>query len=42
MTNRTSRKAALKEEIKHILEELWDAEEDPLCKIFTRGFLGEK
>ena len=27
MTTRASRKEALKEEIKHVLEELWDAEE---------------
>ena len=37
MENRTSRKEALKEDIKHVLEELWDAEEeDPFCKNFKR------
>ena len=28
MTTRTSRKVSLKEDIKHVLEELWDAEEE--------------
>ena len=43
MATRTSRKAALKEDIKHVLEELWDAEEEePLYKIFTIECLGAK
>ena len=30
-------KATIKEDIKHVLEELWDVEpEDVPCKIFTR------
>ena len=34
---RSRRKAALKEDVKHLLEELWDAEEDEMFyKIFTR------
>ena len=41
MNSRKKRKEALKEDIKHVLEELWDLEEEePLCKIFTREFLG--
>ena len=37
MTTRASKKAALKEDIKHVLEELWDAEEEELFyKIFSR------
>ena len=33
MKTRTSRKVALEEDIKHVLEELWDAEEEePLTK----------
>ena len=37
MKIRTSRKESLKEDIKHVLEELWDAEEEePLYKIFSR------
>ena len=44
MTTRTSRKASLKEDIKHALEELWEGEEEeePLCKILTRECLGAK
>ena len=43
MKTRTSRKVALKEDIKHVLEELWDDEEkEPLCKIFTRECMEEK
>ena len=35
---RSRRNAALKEDVKHLLEELWDAEEDEtFYKIFTRG-----
>ena len=33
---RSTRNAALKEDVKHLLEELWDADEI-FCKIFTRG-----
>ena len=41
MNSRKKRKEALKEDIKHVLEELWDLEEEePLYKIFTRKFLG--
>ena len=41
MATRKSREIALKEDIKHIIEELWDLEEEkPLYKIFTRGCLG--
>ena len=37
MKTRKSRKAALKEDIKHALEELWDAkEEEPFYKTLTR------
>ena len=37
------RKIALKEDIKYILKELWDLEEEePLCKIFTRECLEAK
>ena len=37
MTTRKSKKEALKEEIKHVLEELCDTEEEELFfKIFTR------
>ena len=40
---RTSRKAALKEDTKNVLEELWGLEEEePLYKIFTREFLRAK
>ena len=40
MTTRESRKLALKEDIKHILEELWIIkEEESLYKIFTRECL---
>ena len=43
MTARKSRKEALKEDIKHDLEELWDAEEkEPLWKFFTRECLNRK
>ena len=43
MTTRISRKVALKEDINHVLEELWDAEEEePLYKIFTRECLKTK
>ena len=36
MTTRTSRKEALKEDIKYVLEELWCAdEEEPSYKIFS-------
>ena len=43
MTTRTSRKSALKEDIKHVIEELWDLEEEEaLYKIFTKEFLGAK
>ena len=36
MATRESRKVALKEDIKNILEEPWRIEEEePLCKIFT-------
>ena len=43
MTTRAERKAALKEDIKHVLEELWDTEEEePLYKTFTRECLGAK
>ena len=43
MTTRTSRKASLKEHIKHVFGELWDAEEeDPFYKIFSREFMNTK
>ena len=43
MTTGTSRKAALKEDVKYVIEELWDAEEEePFCKIFTRECLNRK
>ena len=43
MTTRTTSKAALKDGIKHVLEELWDLkEEEPLYKMFTRECLGAK
>ena len=43
MTSRTSKKAALKECIKYVLEDLWDAEEEePFCKIFKREFVNGK
>ena len=43
MTTITSRKAALKEDINHVLEELWDAEEEePFHKIFSRLYMNEK
>ena len=43
MTSRTSSKASLKEDTNHVLEELWDdEEEEPLYKIFTRECLGAK
>ena len=43
MATKTSRKAAFKEEIKHVLEELWDSEEEePFYKIFTRVFMNAK
>ena len=43
MTTRTSSKEALKENSKHVLEELWDAEEEEqLYKIFKRECLGAK
>ena len=36
VTTRTSRKSALKKDVKCVLEELWDAEEEELFyKIFT-------
>ena len=37
MTTMVARKEALKEDVKHVLEELQDAEEEePFFKIFTR------
>ena len=43
LLSRKSKKVALKEDIKHILEELWDVEtEQPLFKIFTRDCLGAR
>ena len=40
MATREARKIALKEDIKHILEEPWRIEEEePLYKIFTRECL---
>ena len=43
MATITAMKEALKEDIKHVLEELWDAkEEETLFKIFTRECLGAK
>ena len=44
MITSASRKADLKEDIKHVLEELWDSkeEEESLYKIFTREFLKAK
>ena len=43
MTTSKSRKAALKEDIKHVLEESWDSEEEePFYKIFTRECLNAK
>ena len=36
-STRSRKQAALKEDVKHLLEELWDAEEkDALYKIFTK------
>ena len=43
MTTLIERKEAVKEDIEHVLEELWDLEEEePLYKIFTRECLGSK
>ena len=43
MTTKTSRRSALKEDIEHVLEELWNAEEkDTLYKIFKREFVGSR
>ena len=43
MKTRTAGKAALKEEIKHVLGKLWNLEEEEeMSKIFTREFLGAK
>ena len=37
MTTRAERKAALKKDVKNVLEDLWDAEEEePFYEIFTR------
>ena len=37
MTTRSEIKASVKEDINHVLEEMWDAEEEePFFKIFTR------
>ena len=42
MSTRKARGKALKEDIKHSLEELWDlAEEKNLCKVLTRECLEE-
>ena len=39
MNTRDKRKAALKEDFKYLLKELWDAEEEgPFFKIFTREY----
>ena len=43
MTTRTLKKAALKEGIKNVLEELWDTEEEePFYKIFSRECMSTK
>ena len=43
MKNKTSRKEALKEDIKHVLKELWDTEEEKtFCKIFSRECMNAK
>ena len=43
MTTRTSRKESLKEDIKNVLEELWDSEEEEIFyKIFTRECVNAK
>ena len=43
MTTRTSRKEGLKEDIKHVIEDLWEVEEKELfCKIFARECVNAK
>ena len=43
MSTRKSRKAALKEDMKYVLEELWDAEEEePFYEIFSRECVNAK
>ena len=43
MKTGTSRKVSLKEDTKHVLEELWEAEEEEsFYKIFTRECVNKK
>ena len=45
MTARASKKTALKEDIKNVLEDLWDTEEEEeelFYKIFSRECINEK